>query len=175
MQRDPIAAKCSELMRLGLMPLASEIKAGKVRCDDPHHSHDRSLTAITGPAYDRYFQSQGKRPRRTLKTLLGYEQTYMARRFRGQMGRRSMARVTLGVPFTVRDILRCFDIGAYWGPTAYVCHVFPCCTPYMPRRLAAQALLSIVYYADPNGIFDFIRRDQKTVSTSFPQASKEMI
>lgn len=29
MQRDPIVSKCSELLRLGLMPSASEIRAGK--------------------------------------------------------------------------------------------------------------------------------------------------
>ena len=31
MQRDPIVSKASELLRLGLMPSAAEIKGGKVR------------------------------------------------------------------------------------------------------------------------------------------------
>lgn len=30
MQADPVVSKCSELMRMGKMPSASEIRAGKV-------------------------------------------------------------------------------------------------------------------------------------------------
>lgn len=30
MQNDPVVSKCSELIRLGLMPSAEEIRAGKV-------------------------------------------------------------------------------------------------------------------------------------------------
>ena len=36
MQKDPVVVKASELLRLGLMPSASEIKAGKVLTSVPH-------------------------------------------------------------------------------------------------------------------------------------------
>lgn len=34
MQRDPVVSKASELLRLGLMPSPSELKAGKVSLSD---------------------------------------------------------------------------------------------------------------------------------------------
>ena len=36
MQADPLPLKCSELLRLGLMPSADEIRAGKVRGPATH-------------------------------------------------------------------------------------------------------------------------------------------
>lgn len=53
MQADPMVAKCSELMRLGVMPTASEIRAGKVRImgqDGIGLTHTLSV----GPIGNRY-------------------------------------------------------------------------------------------------------------------------
>ena len=57
MQADPIVSKSSELLRLGLMPSASEIKAGKVR------SHILVLTETDdsiGSAYGGYVHIGGQ-------------------------------------------------------------------------------------------------------------------
>lgn len=78
MQADPIVSQCSELLRLGLMPSASEIKAGKVCCADPTHWHGRDLTAPSGSAYGGYIDHCGQSKgimfmRWTLKILLKYK------------------------------------------------------------------------------------------------------
>lgn len=60
MQRDPVVSKASELLRLGLMPSASEIKAGKVRSHVPTSPRSHLTTnvhwriVLSGLIDDRY-------------------------------------------------------------------------------------------------------------------------
>lgn len=55
MQADPVASKASELMRLGKMPSASEIKGGVVRANSTAYpSLNLMRLPATGPAHHRY-------------------------------------------------------------------------------------------------------------------------
>ncbi len=59
MQKDPLVSKASELLRLGLMPSASEIKGGKVGVQRvPAGLCDRLIDARAGYTHHRHLDGQ---------------------------------------------------------------------------------------------------------------------